>query len=161
MPIRKAQDLPTGGKILSLDVGEKTIGLAMCDTSRTIASPAHTLKRTKWGKDKTILGDFIRAEGIVAAVVGLPLGLDGSIGASADRSVNFAKLIEDELGIPVLLWDERMSTAAAERSLFEQRTGRQTRASKKDIKADIDSVAAALILQSVLDNLRFTATQPD
>ncbi|MBI1363411.1 MAG: Holliday junction resolvase RuvX [Proteobacteria bacterium] len=154
MPTRKAQDLPQTGKILCLDVGEKTLGIAVCDALRTIASPRTTIRRTKWGQDKQALGTLITTENITCIVVGLPLMMDGSQGASADRSLNFAKLVEDELGLPVLLWDERLSTAAAERSLFEQRTGRQTRASKKDIKEHLDSVAAALILQSVLDALR-------
>jgi putative Holliday junction resolvase len=154
MPTRKAQDLPKNGKILCLDVGEKTLGLAVSDALRTIASPRATHRRAKWGQDKQYLAALIAAEAITCAVVGLPLMMDGTQGASADRSLNFAKLVEDELHLPVLLWDERLSTAAAERSLFEQRTGRQTRAGKKEIKQHVDSVAAALILQNVLDALK-------
>ena len=154
MPLRNPLELPSQGKIAAFDVGEKTIGVAVCDALRIAASPRQTLKRSKWAEDKAQLAKLIAAEKLVAGVVGLPLNMDGSQGQSADRAQSFAHLLETELNLPVLLWDERLSTVAAESALFEQRTGRQTRASRKDVKQQVDSVAAALILQGVLDRLR-------
>jgi putative Holliday junction resolvase len=147
---RKREELPKHGRLLCLDVGTKTIGLALSDTSQMLASPRTTLKRVKWGQTAAELKAIITQERIAALVIGLPLEMDGTHGASADRAQEVARLCATEFNLPTLLWDERLSTSAAEAALFEQRTGRQTRASKKDVKKDVDAVAAALILQSVL-----------
>ena len=96
---------------------------------------------------------LIQENNIVAAVVGLPLHMNGDISKSSQSAENFALLVEQECDIPVLMWDERLSTTAAESSMFEMRTGRQKRMSKKDSKKAVDSVAASLILQSVLPAL--------
>ena len=94
---------------------------------------------------------------VTCAVVGLPLNMMGEETPQTKSCISFAMNVEEALGIPVLLWDERLSTVSATNALFEQRQGRQTRASKKDIKAQVDSVAAAIFLQAVLEGLRFRA----
>ena len=137
MPLSKPQDLPKSGKLLAVDVGSKTLGLAMSNSDRTIASPMHTIKRTKWSQDKTVLHDLLQAENIAAVIVGLPLQMDGTVGPTAQAAKAFAENVENELNFPTLLWDERLTTVAAESAMFEQRTGRQTRASKKDIKEKV------------------------
>lgn len=150
MPSRNLNELPREGKLIAFDVGEKTYGIATCDGLRLAATPLPTLPRGKWTKDKPAVVALLKREGVVGIIVGFPLNMDGSYSASTDRSLSFAHLIKEETGIPVFLWDERLSTVAAEKALFEQRTGRQTRASKRDVKEHVDSVAAALILQGVL-----------
>lgn len=154
MPTRNAQDLPKSGKIIALDVGEKTIGVAMSDGMRMIAQPVTTLKYVKFGIVRDALHELSTKEQATCFVVGLPLHMSGDMSSSADRAMSFAHQLETDTGLPVLLWDERMTTMAAENALFEQRQGRQKRASKRDIKEQIDNVAAALILQGVLDLLR-------
>lgn len=155
MPISNPEQLPTTGKIIAFDVGSKTVGLALSDKSRTIASPLKTLKREKWTKDKEIIRQIIEKELVTCAVVGLPLNMMGEETPQTKSCISFAMNVEEAIGIPVLLWDERLSTVSATNALFEQRQGRQTRASKKDIKAQVDSVAAAIFLQAVLEGLRF------
>lgn len=147
---RKREDIPNRGRLLALDVGTKTIGLALSDASQMLASPLTTLRRIKWGQTAAELKDVITKNEVAGLVVGLPLEMDGTHGASADRAQEVARLCATEFNLPTLLWDERLTTSAAENALFEQRTGRQTRASKKDIKKDVDAVAAALILQGIL-----------
>lgn len=153
MVTRKPEELPKIGKIICFDVGSKTLGVATSDIMRVIASPQKTIIRTKWKNDKQIILQFISENNIVAAVVGLPLHMNGDISKSSQSAENFALLVEQDCGIPVLMWDERLSTSAAENSMFEMRTGRQKRMSKKDSKQAVDSVAASLILQSVLPAL--------
>lgn len=155
MTTRNPHDLPKTGKIIAFDVGKKTLGLALSDKMRVIASPMKTIKRTKWGQDKTILQQVVIEENVSCAVVGLPLTMSAENSAQTDSCLSFASLVENDLNLPVLLWDERLTTQQAEAVLFEQRTGRQTRASKKDVKEHVDSVAASLILKGVLDSLRF------
>ena len=157
MPFRKPQELPNTGKIIAFDVGSKTVGLALSDKGRRIASPLKTLKRVKWKNDQEILREIIEKEGVTCAVVGLPLSMLNDITPQTKSCMSFAENVECDLGIPVLLWDERLSTVSATNALFEQRQGRQKRASKKDIKEQVDSVAASLFLQAVLENLRRSA----
>lgn len=156
MPTRNIQDLPNSGRIVAFDVGEKTLGVALSSPSRMIGSPLKTIIRTKWGQDKAKIDQLIKEQRVSFAVVGLPLSMDGGESAQTQACISFADLLEKECGIPVLLWDERLTTAAATSALFEQRQGRQKRASKKDIKQQVDSVAASLILQGVLDRLRIS-----
>lgn len=155
MPSQNPQDLPKSGKLIAFDVGSKTLGIAVSDKSRMISNPRTTLKRTKWGQDKVVLQKLVKEEEIAGAVVGLPLTMGGDYSSSTDAANSFADLFEQEFGIPVILWDERLTTQAATNALFEQRQGRQKRASKKDVKQQVDSVAASLILQGVLDSLKF------
>lgn len=155
MIVKTPQELPQTGRLIGLDFGAKTIGIATSDGTRTIATPGKTLARSKWGQDKAHLEALIKEFNIKGAVIGLPLSMDGSHSAQTDATISFANMFASELGIPTLLWDERLTTKSAESALFEQRTGRQKRASKKDVKAQVDSVAAAMILQGALDRLSF------
>ena len=154
MPIRNVQDLPTKGKIAALDVGEKTIGVATSDRGRMIAQPVATIKKGKWKTVAAELAAFAQKEEITCFVVGLPLHMSGENSPSADRAMSVAHQLEEDLGLPVLLWDERLTTKAAESAMFEHRQGRQKRMSKRDAKQNVDSVAASLILQGVLEALR-------
>ena len=134
MPISNPEQLPTAGKIIAFDVGQKTVGMALSDKTRMIASPLKTLKREKWTKDKEIIRQILEKEGVSCAVVGLPLSMAGEETPQTKSCISFAMNVEEAFGIPALLWDERLSTVSATNALFEQRQGRQTRASKKDIK---------------------------
>lgn len=154
MPTRNAHDLPKSGKIIALDVGEKTIGVAVSDGLRLIAQPKTTLHHEKFTSTVKELQKLATAENATCFVVGLPLHMSGEMSKSADRATSFAHELEKTTTLPVLLWDERLSTVAAENALFEHRQGRQKRASKRDVKKQVDNVAAALILQGVLDLLR-------
>ncbi|HZV18385.1 MAG TPA: Holliday junction resolvase RuvX [Sphingobium sp.] len=138
--------LPGGGRLLGLDVGTQTIGLALCDAGWSIASPAHTHKRSKFTRDKAALGQFIAEQSVKGLVIGLPLNMDGSESPRSQASRAFARNIA-ELDLPVLLWDERWSTAAAERAMIAQDMSRAKRAER------IDAHAAALILQGAIDAL--------
>lgn len=139
--------LPTGGRLIGLDVGTKTIGLALCDAGWTIASPAHTISRGKFSKDKAILATFIGEQQVKGIVVGLPLNLDGSESPRSQSSRAFARNIAD-LGLPVFLWDERWSTQAVTRTLLEADA---SRARRDEL---VDKLAASYILQGAIDGLR-------
>ena len=138
--------LPEGGRLMGLDVGSHTIGLALCDAGWSIASPAHTHKRSKFGKDKDALAAFIAQQSVKGLVIGLPLNMDGSESPRSQAARAFARNIA-VLGLPILLWDERWSTVAAERAMIAQDMSRAKRAEK------IDAHAAALILQAAIDGL--------
>lgn len=153
---KNPQALPTTGRLLGVDVGSKTLGLAISDSRQILASPRPVINRAGWDKDQTKLQEIITQNNIVALVVGLPLTLQNTTSSSTDAATSFADLAEKAFNLPVLLWDERLTTQQAENALFEQRTAgsRQTRGSKKQIKPRLDSAAAVLILQNVLDRLR-------
>ena len=138
--------LPDGGGLIGLDLGTQTIGTAFCDAGWRIASPGKTLKRGKFGADKATLEALIAERGIRGIVIGLPLNMDGSSGPRAQSSRAYARNLA-VLGLPVLLWDERWSTAGAERDLIAQDMSRSRRAER------IDSAAAAVILQGAIDAL--------
>ncbi len=142
--------LPTGGRLMGLDVGTKTIGTALCDAGWTFASPATLVRRTKFTKDKVQLLELAKAQGVRGLVIGLPLNLDGSESPRSQSSRSFARLVED-MG-PVLLWDERWSTVAVERAMIEQDMSRAKRAER------IDNLAAAYILQGAIDALTINQT---
>ena len=135
-----------GGVLIGLDLGTKTLGTAFCDAGWSFASPAPLIKRTKFAKDKVALSDIIASRQTVGIVLGLPRNLDGSDGPRVQATRSFARNIED-LGLPILLWDERLSTIAVERVLIEADISRAKRAER------IDSAAAAYILQSAIDAL--------
>jgi putative Holliday junction resolvase len=141
-------DLPPGSRLLGLDLGEKTIGLALSDTLLTVATPMKTLKRGKFGADAAALDIIISEQGVGALVVGLPLNMDGSDGPSAQSARAFARNWAAGRDLPVLLQDERLSTSAVTRTLIEADASRARRA---DV---VDKMAAAYILQGVLDRLR-------
>lgn len=137
--------LPAGGRLLGLDVGTKTIGTALCDAGWSFASPATLVRRTKFTADKAALAALIAQQHVKGLVVGLPLNLDGSESPRSQSSRAFARNVAD-LG-PVLLWDERWSTVAAERAMIAQDMSRAKRAER------IDNHAAAHILQAAIDAL--------
>lgn len=138
--------LPEGGRLIGLDVGTKTIGLALCDAGWSIASPAHTITRGKFTKDKAILAAFIAEQFVKGIVVGLPFNLDGSESPRSQSSRAFARNLAD-IGLPVLLWDERWSTQAVTRTLLEADASR----ARRDVL--IDKLAASYILQGAIDGL--------
>lgn len=146
-PARFAAALPAGARLLGLDVGTKTIGLALSDVTRTIASGLTTLMRGKFATDAQRLLDLAREHGVGGFVIGLPVNLDGTDGPRAQATRAFTRNLARLTELPILLWDERLSTAAAERTLLEADMSRRRRAQV------IDKVAATLILQSALDRL--------
>ena len=138
--------LPDGGVLLALDLGTNTIGTAFCDAGWSFATPAALIRRTKFTKDKALLVETIATRATKGIVLGLPLNMDGRESPRSQSSRSFAKNIED-LGFPILLWDERWSTVAAERFMIEADMSRAKRAER------IDSAAAAHILQGAIDAL--------
>jgi len=140
------QILPGGGRLLGLDVGTRTIGTALCDAGWAFASPAELIRRNKFSKGKVAIQALIAAQGVKGLVIGLPLNMDGSDSPRTQSTRAFARNVDD-LGLPILLWDERWSTVAVERVMIEQDMSRAKRAEK------IDNMAAAHILQAAIDAL--------
>ncbi len=138
--------LPGGGVLIGLDLGSKTIGTAFCDAGWNFASPADLIKRSKFTKDKAALVAAIATRATKGIVIGLPLNMDGSESPRSQSSRAFARNITD-LGLPILLKDERWSTQAIEREMIAADMSRAKRAEK------IDSGAAAFILQGAIDAL--------
>jgi len=141
-----AAALPDGGKLAGLDVGTKTIGLAICDGGWHFAGPAETVRRTKFTADLGQLRAFVAREHVVGLVVGLPLSMDGSDSPRTQSVRAFARILAP-LERPLLLWDERWSTQAVERAMIEADVSRAKRAQK------VDALAAAHILQGAIDAL--------
>ena len=139
--------LPAGGVLLGLDLGTKTIGTALCDAGWRFATAGKTLGRGKWGRDKERIAELIKARDAKGLVLGLPRNMDGSEGPRAQSSRAFARNLDEAFGLPVLLWDERWSTASAEGAMIAQDMSRAKRAEA------IDSHAAAVILQGAIDRL--------
>ena len=135
-------------RLLGLDLGEKTIGLALSDTSLSIATPMQTLKRGKFAADAARLDIIISEQGVGGLVVGLPLNMDGSDGPSAQSARAFGRNWAGHSQIPLLFWDERLSTSAVTRTLLEADASRRRR------DQVVDKMAAAYILQGALDRLR-------
>jgi putative Holliday junction resolvase len=135
-------------RLLGLDVGTKTIGLALSDVTRSIATPYETIRRTKFTSDAKILGDIVDKMEVGALIIGLPLNLDGSEGPRAQSTRAFARNLGKHIALPFAFWDERLSTAAVERHLIEADASRKRRAEV------IDRMAAAYILQGALDRLK-------
>ena len=140
--------LAAEARLMGLDLGTKTIGIAVSDVSRMIASARTTLRRTKLTRDIETLRATIAAEGIGGIVVGLPVNMDGSEGPRAQSARDTAARLAEALALPVAFWDERWSTVAAERTLLDADLSRRKRARV------VDQVAAAYILQGALDRLR-------
>ncbi len=140
--------------LIGLDLGTKTIGLAVSDTSRTVATPYETLRRTKFGKDAEALIKVLKDRAIGGIVLGLPMNMDGSEGARCQSTRAFARNLQPLCQLPVTFWDERLSTVAAERALLEADTSRKRRAEV------IDHVAASYILQGALDRIGFMGRNP-
>jgi putative Holliday junction resolvase len=138
--------LPEGGRLMGLDVGTKTIGVALCDARWTIATPAELIRRGKFGADLERLRALAAAQQARGLVLGLPLNLDGSDSPRTQSVRAFARNLAP-LGLPVLLWDERWSTQAVTRTLLDADASRARRAEL------IDKMAAAYILQGAIDAL--------
>ncbi|MGN6516709.1 MAG: Holliday junction resolvase RuvX [Rhizomicrobium sp.] len=135
-------------RLLGFDLGEKTIGLALSDTMLTVATPMETLKRGKFSVDAPVIETLIHKHGVGGLVIGLPLNMDGSDGPSAQSARAFARNFAARSSLPIVLWDERLSTAAVTRTLLD------ADASRKRRDQVVDKMAAAYILQGVLDRLR-------
>ncbi|MGB3148897.1 MAG: Holliday junction resolvase RuvX [Paracoccaceae bacterium] len=142
-----ARLLPDYGGLVGLDLGEKTIGLAVSDRQRSVASPLSTIRRVKFSLDAAELLDIVQRREIVGLVLGLPLNMDGSEGARCQSTRAFARNLERLSPLPIAFWDERLSTVAAERVLLEADTSRKRRSEV------IDHVAAGFILQGALDRI--------
>jgi putative Holliday junction resolvase len=140
--------LAPGLRLLGLDLGEKTIGLALSDTGLSIATPMQTLNRGKFGADTAQLDIIISAQGVGGLVVGLPLNMDGTDGPSAQSARAFGRNWVNRSPLPVVFQDERLSTSAVTRTLLEADTSRRRR------EAVVDKMAAGYILQGALDRLR-------
>ncbi len=142
-----AAALPPGRALMGLDLGTKTIGVAVSDTSRRIASPLETIRRTRFAVDAAAILALVGPRRIGGLVLGLPRNMDGSEGPRAQSTRAFARNLAALTALPITFWDERLSTVAAERALLEADASRRRRA------AVIDHVAAGYILQGLLDRL--------
>jgi putative holliday junction resolvase len=146
------EDLPTllarKARLLGLDVGSKTIGMALSDVTRSVATPLDTIRRGKFTTDATTICEVVEKNQVGGLVIGLPLNLDGSEGPRAQSTRSFARNLAVHVAVPIVFWDERLSTAAVERHLIEADASRKRRA------AVVDRMAAAYILQGALDRLR-------
>ncbi|MGZ2411146.1 putative pre-16S rRNA nuclease [Sphingomonas sp. F9_3S_D5_B_2] len=138
--------LADGGKLAGLDVGTKTVGVAICDAGWHFAGPAETIRRTKFTQDLEALRQIVARERIAGVVVGLPLNMDGSDSPRTQSVRAFARNLAP-LELPVLLWDERWSTQAVQRAMIAADVSRARRAEK------VDALAAAHILQGAIDAL--------
>ena len=144
-PAELAESLKTGERLLGLDLGEKTIGVATSDVMRMIATPLITLARSKFTLDAEALLAIVDKNGVGGLVIGLPLNMNGTEGPSVQSARAFARNFETKRSIPMLFWDERLSTAAVTRTLLE---ADMSRAKRKEV---VDKMAASFILQGVLD----------
>jgi putative Holliday junction resolvase len=146
-PAALAATLPRTGGLLGLDLGTETIGVALSDSLRGVASAVETIRRKKFGLDAARVLEIARTRGGVGIVLGLPLNMDGTEGPRAQSTRAFARNLERLTPLPIAFWDERLSTVAAERALLAADTSRKRRAEV------IDAVAATYILQGLLDRL--------
>jgi putative holliday junction resolvase len=140
-------DLPPGRAIAGLDLGDKTIGVALSDLRLSIATPIEVIRREKFTLDAARLLSLLSSRGAAGIILGLPLNMDGSSGPRVQSTQAFARNLEKLTPLPIGFWDERLSTVAAERALLEADTSRKRR------KEVIDQVAAGYILQGVLDRI--------
>ena len=145
--------LPPYAAITGLDLGDKTIGVAISDLRRMIASPSEVIRRVKFTDDAARLLEIIRAREIKGIILGLPLNMDGSEGPRVQSTRAFARNLERLTPLPIAFWDERLSTVAAERALLEADTSRKRR------REVIDQVAAGFILQGALDRMAHIGTK--
>ncbi len=158
MPICNPTDLKAhlqqGQRLLGLDVGTKTIGMALSDTRLVIATPFDTIRRTRFRDDLARISQEVEKHGVGGIVVGLPLALEGGEGPRAQGVRQFAKNLLARLDLPLTFWDERMSTAAVERGMIEADLSRRRRAQI------VDRAAASYILQGLLDRLAHGGVLP-
>jgi putative Holliday junction resolvase len=140
--------LPPAAALIGLDLGTKTIGVAISDLGRRIASPLVLINRVKFTQDAEALAKIIAERKVAAIVIGLPLNMDGSEGPRAQATRAFVRNLLPKIEIPVAFWDERLSTVAVTRTLLEADTSRKRRGEL------VDKMAAAFILQGALDRLQ-------
>ena len=143
-----AAALPRVGGLMGLDLGTKTVGVAVSDGLRQVASPITVLRRVKFTVDADALLSLLAERNLTGIILGLPRNMDGSEGPRAQSTRAFARNLSALTDLPIGFWDERLSTVAAERALLEADTSRRRRAEV------IDQVAAGYILQGALDRLR-------
>ncbi len=148
-----AEIIKPGQRLIGLDLGSKTIGIAVSDPRLSVSSARTTIRRSKFAKDANVLVKLAKEEEAAAFVLGLPLNMDGSEGPRVQSTRAFARNLSQITNIPVLYWDERLTTVAAERSMLEADLSRRKRAAK------VDQVAASLILQGFLDRLSVIRAQ--
>ena len=149
-----AAALPANRSIAGLDLGEKTIGVAISDLRRSIATPTEIIRRTKFTDDATRLMALLTTRAVVGILLGLPLNMDGSEGPRMQSTRAFARNLARLTDLPIFYWDERLSTVAATRALLEADTSRKRR------KEVIDQVAAGYILQGALDRMAHLKEAP-
>lgn len=142
-----AAELPASGALAGIDLGTATIGVAVSDARRRVASPVETIRRTKAGKDFAALMAICEPREVVGLILGLPLNMDGSEGPRCQATRAFARNVARSTELPISFWDERLSTVAAERALLEADMSRRRRGQV------IDHVAASYILQGALDRI--------
>jgi putative Holliday junction resolvase len=140
--------LALGRRLIGIDAGTKTLGLALSDVNRQIASALQTIRRTKFTADAERLLALCREHHVAGLVLGLPINLDGTEGPRAQSTRALARNLNKLTELPILLWDERLSTAEAERMLI---AADQTRKRRAEV---IDKLAATIILQNALDRMR-------
>ncbi len=140
--------IPPTGKILGLDLGTKTIGVAISDGMRYSATPLETIKRTKFTQDAERIIELVAENNAVALILGLPLNMDGTEGPRVQSTRAFARNLAQKLALPIAFWDERLSTAAVTRMMIDADLRRDRRAEV------VDKLAASYILQGALDRLR-------
>ena len=148
-PAEFAAALPKDARLLGLDVGETTIGLALSDARRSIASPLFTIERSKFSKDMEALQKAIQAHAVCGLVIGYPVNMDGSNGPRTQSTRTFVSNISKQIKLPMLLWDERMSTMAVERMMGDEAD--MSRARRAEL---VDKLAASYMLQGCLDSIK-------
>lgn len=154
-PIAFVQQLPAGGRLFGLDLGTKTIGLAVSDSGFRIASPLETIARVKFTKDVEKLLALAEQQGVGGLVIGLPINMDGSEGPRAQSTRAFVRNLRPLTALPIIFWDERLSTAAVTRTLLEADASRRRRGEV------VDKMAASFILQGFLDRLHAAERSDD
>jgi putative pre-16S rRNA nuclease len=142
--------LPAGQAVVALDLGEKNIGVAISDVTRTVASPLATLQKAKFTVNANDLAQLCAANAVGGIVIGLPLNMDGTEGPKSQSARQFATNLASKIDLPIALWDERLSTAAVTRTLIDADASRVRRGEV------VDRLAAAYILQGALDFLART-----
>lgn len=147
-PAEMAASLKPGERLIGLDLGEKTIGVALSDVMLTVATPLETIAKRKFTLDAEALIALIKKHGVGGLVIGLPLNMNGTEGPAAQSARAFARNLETKHDLPILFWDERLSTVAVTRTLIEADVSRAKR------KQAVDKMAASFILQGVLDALK-------
>lgn len=153
VPLETLSALPPRQRLMGLDLGTKTIGLALSDIERRIATALETVRRTKFTSDAARILELVKQHDVGGFVIGLPLNMDGSEGPRAQATRAFVRNMERLTPLPFVLWDERLTTVAVTRTLLEADTSRARRSQL------VDKLAAAYILQGVLDRLAYLARQ--